>query len=197
MVGDTPKNLWRRYPVAVKSVLAVILLGVLIALFVFFDASGLLQVSIELAHQHPVSGFFVVMALMLAHNFFPVPAQAIAFIAGSVLGPVIGLLAVWCGALCAAYLAFWTSRLLGRDVVFRILSERQRNALASFERPKGWLPLIIVRCMPFIPFNLVNYSAGLTPMRSVTFMWTTAIGIIPVIALATMAGAEMASSVTG
>jgi uncharacterized membrane protein YdjX (TVP38/TMEM64 family) len=39
-----------------------------------------------------------------------------------------------------------------------------------------------------ISFNLVNYAAGLAGVGRITFLWTTAIGILPITALSVLVG---------
>jgi uncharacterized membrane protein YdjX (TVP38/TMEM64 family) len=45
--------------------------------------------------------------------------------------------------------------------------------------------------VPVIAFNLVNYAAGLTKISCWTFIWTTALGILPMTALMVTMGAAV------
>jgi uncharacterized membrane protein YdjX (TVP38/TMEM64 family) len=56
---------------------------------------------------------------------------------------------------------------------------------------QGWLFLLMLRCIPLIPFFMVNMLAGLTHMRTRTFLWTTAIGVIPTALIFTYAGRQL------
>jgi uncharacterized membrane protein YdjX (TVP38/TMEM64 family) len=44
---------------------------------------------------------------------------------------------------------------------------------------KGFLAVLYARILPAIPYNLVNYAAGLTPVRLSAFAAATAIGAAP------------------
>ena len=133
----------------------------------------------------------VIVGLMIAHNLVPIPAEAIALAAGAILGPVLGAVAVWVGAMLGAVLAFWMSRRWGRDVVRGWLPPRHRDRLDILDGRSSWQVLLLVRLVPLISFNLVNYAAGLTVVRWRVYLWTTAIGIVPVIVLSVYAGAHM------
>jgi uncharacterized membrane protein YdjX (TVP38/TMEM64 family) len=47
---------------------------------------------------------------------------------------------------------------------------------------------------PVISFNLVNYAAGLAGVPLWTFLWTTAIGIMPITATSVLVGSHMISA---
>ncbi len=41
------------------------------------------------------------------------------------------------------------------------------------------MPLLILRLIPIIAFNLINYAVGLARISWWTFTWTTGLGILP------------------
>ncbi len=135
--------------------------------------------------------FAIVIALMILHNVVPIPAEIIAVCAGMALGPWLGILSVWLGAMGGAVLAFWLARAFGRDWVEARLPLRHRAKLARATDSLGAGGLLTARLIPLIAFNLVNYGAGLTRVGWGTYLWTTAIGILPMIALTVFAGAKM------
>jgi uncharacterized membrane protein YdjX (TVP38/TMEM64 family) len=81
--------------------------------------------------------------------------------------------------------------MLGRDVVRTLISTRQADALDRWAEDQGTIALLISRFIPVISFNLVNYAAGLTKVRVWTFIWTSALGIIPMTVLSTYLGSQM------
>ena len=99
-----------------------------------------------------------------------------------------GFIAVWVGAMLGATIAFGMSRWLGRPLARRFISLRN---LTRIERFVDAPTLLVARLVPVIAFNLVNYGAGLTRVPWFTFVWTTAIGIVPVIAITVYMGAKM------
>jgi uncharacterized membrane protein YdjX (TVP38/TMEM64 family) len=44
---------------------------------------------------------------------------------------------------------------------------------------KGDIGLLIIRFVPLVPYHFVNYASGLLRVNIKTFLWTTAIGILP------------------
>lgn len=133
----------------------------------------------------------ILILLMILHNVVPLPAEMIALCAGAILGVVMGTLVVWTGAMIGAMLAFWLARRFGRTLAARHVSAERMSRFDRIFEAHGATGLLFVRLVPFIAFNLVNYAAGLTSVSWPVFIWTTALGILPMTVLATYAGANM------
>ncbi len=106
------------------------------------------------------------VALMVLHSFLPLPAEIIPLVNGMMFGPWLGIALTWIGAMLGAVLSFALARGLGR-------------------------PLLLVRLVPLISFNLVNYAAGLLGVGWWTFLWTTAIGILPLTVAMVLVGGQI------
>ena len=132
-----------------------------------------------------------VIALMVIHSFIPFPAEIVAICAGAVFGTLTGIALVWVGAMIGALLSFWLARRLGRDWLNARLSPARSAQMDRFTEDRGTLTLLVARFIPVIAFNLINYAAGLTRVRPATFLWTTAVGILPLTLLAVWLGARM------
>jgi uncharacterized membrane protein YdjX (TVP38/TMEM64 family) len=129
--------------------------------------------------------------LMVLHSFVPLPAEVIAIANGMLFGPFWGIAVTWIGAMLGAALAFAFARGVGRPVARRLVSERRWRALESWNaRPST---LLVVRLIPVISFNLVNYAAGMAGIGWWPFLWTTGIGILPITAASVIFGDVMLS----
>ena len=133
----------------------------------------------------------VLIGLMILHCFIPFPAELLALCAGAVFGPVYGTLLVWSGAMLGAVLSFWLARVLGQAALKRWLPRQHHAKLDSWTNKQGTVALLVSRLIPVIAFNLINYAAGLTKVRLWTFIWTTAIGILPITVLSVYLGSQM------
>jgi uncharacterized membrane protein YdjX (TVP38/TMEM64 family) len=136
-------------------------------------------------------GVAVSIALMVVHSFVPFPAEILACANGMIYGPVWGTVVTWIGAMLGASVAFGLVRWLGRPFVYRMLKEAQRERLAYWSRDRGGIALLTARLIPVIAFNLINYAAALTQISWWTFLWATAIGILPLTALSAILGDRM------
>src|SRR5262249_21911388 len=117
------------------------------------------------------------MLLMVLHSFMPIPAEIIAVANGMMFGVPGGAAVTWCGAMLGAASAFALARWLGRPFVLRVVPDARRAQIGR--GPARADALIVLRLIPVISFNLVNSAAGLAGARWWTFLWTTALGILP------------------
>ena len=136
-------------------------------------------------------GHLAIVAIMIVHSFLPFPAEIVAIAAGMSYGAAWGATLVWIGAMLGAWLAFGLARLFGRPLVEELTPARHKALLDRWSRESSTSTLIVVRLIPVIAFNLVNYAAGLTRVTWWTFTWTTALGILPMTILMVVLGEQM------
>ena len=132
------------------------------------------------------------IALMVLHSFVPLPAEFIAIANGILFGPLWGVAVTWVGAMLGAILAYGLARALGRPFLRWVVPPRQWARLGRLPVTTG--PLLAVRLMPVISFNLVNYAAGMLAVPWWTFLWTTGLGILPIVVAMVVIGRELMSA---
>jgi len=106
------------------------------------------------------------------------PGSVLTIVGGAVFGFGWGALLVTVGANVGASAAFLLARGLGRDGIERLLGRR----LAGLDRATaqhGFVGLLILRLIPLVPFNALNFGSGLTAMRWRDYALATVIGILP------------------
>jgi uncharacterized membrane protein YdjX (TVP38/TMEM64 family) len=106
------------------------------------------------------------------------PATPLTLIGGAVFGPWLGSLFNWIGATLGATGAYLLARALGREAVRSLLGARAA-ALDSFAGEQAFGALLRLRLLPIIPFNGINFGAGLAGVRPGPYVLATALGIIP------------------
>ncbi len=131
--------------------------------------------------------FMVVVAIL------PIPAEIPAMVNGMVFGGTIGSAITWSGAMVGAWISFELARRWGRPLGERlvkphVLDRADRLALAA-----DWPALLVLRLLPTVAFTAVNWAAGLTLVRRSTFLWTTAVGILPGAVVLTVSGSGLAT----
>ncbi len=144
-----------------------------------------------LIEQLGAKGPLLGIAAMVIVSFLPLPAETVAIANGIVFGRGLGFVLTWTGAMLAALIAFCLARWLGQPIVNRILP---KSALERFDRQiknHGAPFLLLARMIPFIPYTVVNYGSGLSPVRLWTYTWTSAIGMVAPIFAFVSVGALM------
>ncbi len=127
---------------------------------------------------HGVLGplLFVLLSAALTVAFFPGPVLAGA--SGLIFGTALGFPVSLCSAVLGASLAFGIARWWAHDAVAAVAGPRT-TALRAFVGRRGFLAIFYARLAPGVPYNAVNYAAGLTPVRLGAFAGATAVGAAP------------------
>jgi len=119
---------------------------------------------------------FICLSALLTVALFPGPllAGASGLLFGTALGTPISIAAATLGA----SLAFSLSRWWAHDAVLALAGPRLL-ALRDVLARRGFLSVLYARIAPGVPYNLVNYAAGLTAIPLRTFAAATALGASP------------------
>jgi uncharacterized membrane protein YdjX (TVP38/TMEM64 family) len=119
---------------------------------------------------------FIPLSACLTVALFPGPllAGASGLLFGTALGTVVSIVSATLGAT----LAFCLSRWWAHDAVVSLAGPRVQ-ALRVWIGRRGFLSVLYARIAPGVPYNLVNYAAGLTPILLRSFVAATAIGVTP------------------
>jgi len=118
------------------------------------------------------------------------PGTILTFTGGAVFGFWGGLLFNSIGANLGANLAFVLSRVLGRGGIQYLLRgvniKHHMERLDAATETHGFRGLLVLRLIPAVPFNVLNFGPGLTAMRWRTYAVATAVGILPGTAVYTL-----------
>ena len=124
---------------------------------------------------------YIGLFILLPTFFFPVAVLALA--GGLLFGLWWGSVYTFIGAVLNCALMFLLARYVGRSQVQRLveqkLSPQWRRRLQMADGKEGFLLLIILRLIPAVPYNLINYTFGLTGISFSSYLLASAIGIIP------------------
>jgi uncharacterized membrane protein YdjX (TVP38/TMEM64 family) len=159
--------------------LGALAVGILAALLIVATATGLSARGV----RDWVDGFgvaaplvYIVVSASLTCALFPGPVLAAAsgLLFGTALGFPVSLTAAVLGASCA----FLISRRVGFGAVEQVAGPRVQRIREWIGR-RGFVSVLYARIVPGMPYSLVNYAAGLTPLRLGVFAGATAVGAAP------------------
>ena len=107
-----------------------------------------------------------------------VPGAILSLAGGLAFGALWGTALTVFGATIGATLAFFVARSLGRDFVERLLKGRFKLLDEAAGR-HGLKVIVFLRLIPLVPFNALDYAAGLSKIGVRDYILGTLIGIIP------------------
>ena len=182
-----------------KAILVLVLLGAIVAYFVF-DLGQILSLENFKASQseivaakdsHPIlyiAGFFI---LYVAVTGLSIPGAAImSLVAGALFGVQIGTIIVSFASTLGATLAFLSARFVLRDWVQGKFGERLRAIDDGLEKD-GAFYLFTLRLIPVFPFFVINLLMGLTRIKTRTFFWVSQLGMLPATIVFVNAGTQI------
>jgi uncharacterized membrane protein YdjX (TVP38/TMEM64 family) len=188
------KKYWKKIIVAavfISLIVAARLLG-LDRYLTFENLSHYKGHMLEFVNANYVLSAVIFIGLYIAATALSIPGAIILTLSGGVLFGLVAVAYVNIGATTGATLAFLSARyLLGNWI-----QEKYGDRLAVFNREvkeNGPNYLLTLRFIPAVPFFLINIFAGLTRVPLLTFMWTTAAGIIPGSFVFVFAGTQLGS----
>jgi uncharacterized membrane protein YdjX (TVP38/TMEM64 family) len=137
------------------------------------------------------AGVILLYALMLAHVIVPFPAEITNLVCGFTYGIPGGLAICVTGWFASAMGTYAVGRIAGRPLVAKLAGDERMAAAESLMERGGWPALLVLRLLPIVPFSGVGYVAGATRVPVLRFAWTSAIGAIPLIAIAVILGSRL------
>ena len=120
------------------------------------------------------------------------PIAFLSVTAGLAFGKGVGFFAIMAGALLGTTATFFISRNLGREFVERRLKGRFKSLDEKLEK-RGFATVLFFRVIPIIPFEVLNYAAGLSKIKFREYFLATAIGFVPGVVVAVFFGDSLAT----
>ena len=137
------------------------------------------------------AGPLLILALILIHAVVFYPAEIVDAAAGFDYGFFPALALVMVGWLLSGFLCWAVGRSVARPLLDRWLGPRRLERTEAMIERGGATLLIAVRLLPIVPFSIVSYAAGAARVPLGRFLWTTAIGYLPITALSVYFGTRL------
>ena len=134
----------------------------------------------ELIGEHVLFApmIYVLCFAILPIFLFPVPVLAV--VAGAVFGLFAGSLYTIIGAMINSVLMFYIARFLGFRTVSAFTQNSKSKILKTLGEPGGKFSLILIlRLMPLVPYNALNYACGVMNVSLRDYVVATFVGIVP------------------
>ena len=134
----------------------------------------------ELIGEHAIFApmIYVLCFAILPIFLFPVPILAV--VAGTAFGLFAGSLYTIIGAMINSVLMFYIARFLGFRAVSAFTQNSKSKILKTLGEPGGKFSLILIlRLMPLVPYNALNYACGVMNVSLREYVVATFVGIVP------------------
>jgi uncharacterized membrane protein YdjX (TVP38/TMEM64 family) len=138
-----------------------------------------------------IGGPLLILALCLLHSVVFYPAEIVDAAAGYAYGFFPALALVMVGWLLNGLICWAIGQSIARPLLDRWFGEdRFERVERSIERGGPTL-LLAMRLIPILPFSIVSYAAGAARVPLWRFLWTTALGYLPITGISVYFGTRL------
>ncbi|CAL1396930.1 unnamed protein product [Linum trigynum] len=163
------------------TVLLLLLAAVVVACFTLPVEKILKDFLLWVEHDLGAWGPLVLAVAYIPLTILAVPASVLTLGGGYLFGLPIGFVADSIGATIGACAAFLLGRTLGRSMVVAKLKDypQFRSVAIAIER-SGFKIVLLLRLVPLLPFNMLNYLLSVTPVSFMEYMLASWLGMMPI-----------------
>jgi uncharacterized membrane protein YdjX (TVP38/TMEM64 family) len=162
------------FPVAIF----LLVVGASVALLIFPEL--IYQLLLWVVESFQAGGLPLLFVAMIVQALaIPIPSEFVLICGGAAFGLLFGWLVGALGSVVAAFIGFYISRKGGRSVAIRFVSDKGMEFADNWFDRWGVWAVLLGRLAPFVPFDVISYSAGLTQMKFRSFIVPTVIGTLP------------------
>jgi uncharacterized membrane protein YdjX (TVP38/TMEM64 family) len=136
-------------------------------------------------------GPLLILALALIHTVVFFPAEIVDAAAGYAYGFFPALALTMVGWLLSGLLCFAIGGSVARPLLDRWLGEERFERIEAMIERGGPTLLLAMRLIPILPFSIVSYAAGAARVPTWRFLWTTAVGYLPITAISVYFGTRL------
>lgn len=108
-----------------------------------------------------------------------IPSLPLTLGAGFLWGPFWGVIFSITGATTGSSVAFLISRYLMADTIKRRFGYEKWKWLKEKVEKHGWKAVAFARLLPVLPFPVLNYMFGITPISFLHYLWATFVFMLP------------------
>lgn len=165
-----------------KSIMRLLAFLLLVAIIVWVGVEYRSQLNLMLirgtVHRYGMWAPVIFIAIYVLATILFLPGLIVTLAGGLLFGVVQGALYNITGAVLGATIAFYISRYIASDFVAKKTGGKLKLLVDGVNRG-GWKYVAILRLMPLLPFNLLNYALGLTRISGWSYIWASAVFMLP------------------
>ena len=118
-----------------------------------------------------------------------IPSDFINLSSGYILGPYFGFLISYLGLVSGTIIAFYISRLLGKEIVLKFVKEETLNKISNkVSSNMSITNIFILSIIPFMPRDVLVYALGLTNIKPKKFLLPYLLARIPLVLILSITG---------
>nr|CAG8468223.1 1300_t:CDS:2 [Entrophospora candida] len=164
----------------IKLLILVAFISTLIALLLIFRIQDHIKDYLKYIEIHKKYGILIYLTIYIICVWFFLPGSLISIAAGFLFKPsILAGAVIITGDVLAALGTFLFGKYIFSDWVMNQIEKRPTfKALNAVITEEGWKIVVMLRLTP-LPFSLISYFFSVSSINLFTFLWATAIGVLP------------------
>ncbi|CAJ0631749.1 15845_t:CDS:2 [Entrophospora sp. SA101] len=164
----------------IKLLILVAFISTLIALLLIFRIQDHIKDYLKYIEIHKKYGILIYLTIYIICVWFFLPGSLISIAAGFLFKPsILAGAIIITGDVLAALGTFLFGKYIFSDWVMNQIEKRPTfKALNAVITEEGWKIVVMLRLTP-LPFSLISYFFSVSSINLFTFLWATAIGVLP------------------
>ena len=168
----------------IKKYYKLLILLAVVILIVLSPAKDYIDINkaIDLLHKvkDKESAPYIFLSIYIGGMIFFLPTLLLTLIAAPLFGFWKGVLLVIIATNTGCQLIFFVTRFLAREKVKKFIKKKALfDKMSKKLENDGFMVLLYLRMFPVIPFHVVNYLSGLTPISYKDYSIATFLGLLP------------------
>ncbi len=189
----TERNRRMKSP-AIRIGFVLLIVAVVIAMLVLLPWQDYLSRIVAQVDQMGAWGPVILIAVYVVATVLFVPGSILTLGSGFLWGLTIGIITISIGSTLGAAAAFLLGRTLLRDMIAAKVEQNEKfRAIDAAVGEQGFKIVLLTRLSPVFPFNLLNYSFGVTRVSFRDYILASWIGMLPGTAMYVYIGSALKS----
>ena len=182
------------------GILVIFIIAVIFYIFHYYNWHGHLTLTSLKENAKHLRGYvqqnyfksvLIYIGTYIIISMLPLPGDTIFNIAGGYLfGAITATFYINFSMTVAATIMFLLVRYFGKNLL-QNNTTRMILWIRKQIQSHGHNYFLMIRLIPLIPISFVNIAAGLTRIKTQTFIWTTSLGLLPISFILAYSGQEL------
>jgi uncharacterized membrane protein YdjX (TVP38/TMEM64 family) len=181
-----------------KSILSIVLIAILILLankFKLTDNLNFGTIVKRVSKNRKYDELYFLIICSLRPILVVVPSSIVSIAGGTLFGPIKGFILNMLGFFLSGTIAFYISRLLGKEFIDRIIKGKVLQFDNGLEK-NGFKIIFLFRFPPIFHYDIFSFAAGLTKVKYKDYIAGSLLGVIPETICYSYMGQELGEPVT-
>lgn len=129
-------------------------------------------------------GIFTPLLFVLLYSIRPLllfPASIMTLTSVFIFGPYGGFVVSYVGELCSSIIAYIVGKYFGEAL--GLTHKVRTTKIGSYFTGNAFISVLMLRLIPLFPFDAVNYASGVSKIPWKAYIYGTALGVLPGLAL--------------